>query len=179
MIYTKTALAGPLVIDIQKIEDERGFFAYGFDAREAAANGLILNYVQAKISFNHKMGTVRGMHWQTAPSTEAKLIRCTRGAIHDVIVDLRPGSATYGKHIAVELSADNRRALYVPELFAHGYQTLVDSTEVTYQVNTVYAPTCERGLCHDDPALGIHWPLPVSLISPKDRNWPALESVRT
>ena len=174
MIYTKTALAGVVIIDIEKIEDERGFFAYSFDAKEAVSNGVNLNFVQSKISFNHKKGTIRGMHLQIAPSTEIKLIRCTRGAIHDVIVDVRPGSSTYGKHIAVELSADNHRALFVPELFAHGYQTLRDSTEVTYQVNTVYAPACERGLRHDDPLLGIHWPLPVSLISPKDRNWPSL-----
>jgi dTDP-4-dehydrorhamnose 3,5-epimerase len=179
MIYSKTALAGAVIIDIQKIEDERGFFAYSFDASEAASHGLNLNFVQAKISFNHIKGTVRGMHWQVAPSTEAKLIRCTRGAIYDVIVDLRPGSATYGKHIDVELSADNRRALFVPELFAHGYQTLTDATEVTYNVNAVYAPTCERGLRHDDPELGIHWPLPVSLISPKDRKWPAFKPERS
>jgi len=179
MLYTKTALAGAIIIDIQKIQDERGFFAYSFDAQEAASQGLNLNFVQAKISFNHIKGIVRGMHWQVAPSMETKLIRCTRGAIHDVIVDLRPGSSTYGKHIAVELSAENRRALFVPELFAHGYQTLMDSTEVTYQVNAVYAPACERGLRHDDPALGIRWPLPVSLISPKDQKWPAFTPDRS
>lgn len=173
MLYTKTALAGAIVIDIQKIEDERGFFAYGFDAQEALANGVNPGMVQAKISFNHAKGTVRGMHWQVAPALETKLIRCTRGAIHDVIVDLRPDSPTYGKNISVELSADNHRALFVPALFAHGYQTLMDSTEVTYQVNTGYAPTCERGLRHDDPLLGIRWPLPVGAMSPKDRKWPA------
>jgi dTDP-4-dehydrorhamnose 3,5-epimerase len=179
MLYTKTELPGAIVIDIQKIEDERGFFAYGYDVQEAADHGLNLKLVQAKISFNHKKGTVRGMHWQTAPALETKLIRCTRGAIHDVIVDLRPGSPTYGKHISVELSADNRRILFVPAQFAHGYQTLVDSTEVTYQVDTAYAPTCERGLRHDDPALGIHWPLPVTLMSPKDRKWPAFTPDRS
>jgi dTDP-4-dehydrorhamnose 3,5-epimerase len=178
MIYTKTALAGVIIIDIQKIEDDRGFFAYGFDAAEAISHGLNFNFVQAKISFNHRKGTVRGMHWQVAPATETKLIRCTRGAIHDVIVDVRPGSPTFGKHLSVELSADNHRALVVPELFAHGYQTLVDSTEVTYQVNAAYAPTCERGLKHDDPELAIRWPLPVSMISPKDRKWPDFRADR-
>jgi dTDP-4-dehydrorhamnose 3,5-epimerase len=176
MIYTKTALAGVLVVDIQKIEDERGFFAYGFDAAEAAEHGIQFNFVQAKISFNHRRGTVRGMHWQVAPSTETKLIRCTRGAIHDVVVDVRPQSPTFGRHIAVELSADNHRALYIPGLFAHGYQTLVDSTEVTYQVDAAYAPKCERGLRFDDPALAIHWPLPVSMSSPRDQRWPLLSA---
>jgi len=175
MIYTKTDLAGAFIIDVQKIEDDRGFFAYGFDAEEARGHGVDLKIVQAKISFNHAKGTVRGMHWQAAPALEAKLIRCTRGAIHDVIVDVRPGSATYGKHIAVDLSAENRRSLYVPPLFAHGYQTLVDATEVTYQVNTPYAPGTERGLRHDDPALGIVWPMTVTLMSPKDRKWPAFD----
>jgi dTDP-4-dehydrorhamnose 3,5-epimerase len=176
MIYTKTELAGAFIIDVQKIEDERGFFAYGFDAEEALGHGVDLKIVQAKISFNHVKGTVRGMHWQAAPALEAKLIRCTRGAIHDVIVDMRPGSATFGKHISVELSAENRRSLYVPALFAHGYQTLADETEVTYQVNTPYAPGTERGLPFDDPALGIVWPLAVTLMSAKDRKWPAFQS---
>jgi dTDP-4-dehydrorhamnose 3,5-epimerase len=175
MIYTKTAIAGAFTIDIQKIEDDRGYFAYGYDVAEAAANGLDLKLVQAKISFNHVKGTLRGMHWQVEPSLETKLIRCTRGVIHDVIVDLRPGSPTYGKHIAVELSAENHRVLFVPALFAHGYQTLADSTEVTYQVDATYAPTCERGLRHDDPLLGIRWPLPVTKISPKDQKWPAFK----
>jgi dTDP-4-dehydrorhamnose 3,5-epimerase len=179
MVYLETAVAGAFIIDLQKIDDERGFFAYGFDIAEARAHGVELELVQSKISFNNKRGTVRGMHWQAEPSTEAKLIRCSRGAIHDVIVDLRPGSVTYGKHIAVELSAENRRALFVPPVFAHGYQTLVDSTEVTYHVNAAYAPGCERGLRYDDPALGIHWPLPVSLISPKDKNWPSFNSARS
>jgi dTDP-4-dehydrorhamnose 3,5-epimerase len=175
MIYTRTQLEGAFIIDVQKIEDERGFFAYGFDAEEARGHGVDLKIVQAKISFNHLKGTVRGMHWQAEPALEAKLIRCTRGAIHDVIVDVRPGSATYGKHISVELSAENRRSLYVPPLFAHGYQTLVDETEVTYQVNTPYAPGTERGLRHDDPGLGIKWPVAVTLMSPKDKKWPAFE----
>jgi dTDP-4-dehydrorhamnose 3,5-epimerase len=176
MVYLKTPLDGALIIDIQKIEDERGFFAYGFDLAEARSHGIDLVLLQSKISFNYSKGTVRGMHWQADPSAEAKLIRCTRGAIHDVIVDMRFGSGTYGKHIAVELSAENRRALFVPPLFAHGYQTLADSTEVTYQVNAAYAPGCERGVRYDDPALRIHWPLPISLISPKDKDWPSFNS---
>jgi dTDP-4-dehydrorhamnose 3,5-epimerase len=178
MIYSKTSLAGVILIDIQKIEDDRGFFAYGFDVAEAVEHGVAAKLVQSKISFNHKKGTVRGMHWQVAPASETKLIRCTRGAIHDVIVDVRPGSPTYGKHISIELSADNHRALFVPELFAHGYQTLADSTEVTYQVNAAYAPGSERGLRYDDPELGIRWPLPVAVISPRDKNWPLFEPDR-
>jgi dTDP-4-dehydrorhamnose 3,5-epimerase len=172
MIYTETPLKGAFILDAQPIADERGFFAYAFDSTEAATYGLNTTVAQSKISFNHRRGTIRGMHWQTTPATETKLIRCTRGAIHDVIVDLRPGSCTFGKHTSVILSADNHRALYVPELFAHGYQALEDATEVWYQVSTVYTPGTERGIRYDDPFLSIHWPLDVTLISPKDKNWP-------
>ncbi len=175
MIYTQTALAGVVVIDIRRIEDDRGFFAYGFDGPEAAEFGIRLNLVQSKISFNHFKGTVRGMHWQTAPALETKLIRCTRGAIHDVIVDVRPDSATYGKYISVELSAENRRQLFVPPLCAHGYQTLVDGTEVNYLVDAGYAPECEQGLRFDDPGLGIYWPLAVTQTSPRDQQWAPFE----
>lgn len=128
--------------------------------------------VQCNLSFNHRAGTLRGMHYQAPPATETKLVRCVRGAIFDVIVDLRPNSPTFLQHVGVELTAENRRALYVPELFAHGYQTLTDDTEVLYMVGEFYTPGAERGLRYDDPALGIAWPLPVSAISEKDLAWP-------
>ncbi|MBV8780830.1 MAG: dTDP-4-dehydrorhamnose 3,5-epimerase [Phycisphaerae bacterium] len=174
MEYRKTSLPGAWVIEIQRIEDSRGFFAYSIDADEARAHGIDPTIVQGKISFNHRAGTVRGMHWQCAPATETKLIRCTRGAIHDVIVDIREGSPTYGKHFSVELSAENHRTLYIPALFAHGYQTLTDDAEVLYHVNQPYTPGCERGVRYDDPKLGIRWPLPVTEMSAKDKQWPLL-----
>ncbi len=174
MIYTETKLGGAFIIDPEPIADERGLFAYLFDVREAAAHGLRIGVAQVKLSQNHRRGTLRGMHYQAPPSAEIKLVRCTRGAIWDVIVDVRPGSATYLQHIGVELTADNRRALYVPQMFAHGYQTLSDDTEVIYQVDEFYAPQYERGLRYNDPALALHWPLPVSAMSKKDQAWPLL-----
>lgn len=174
MIYTPTPLEGAFVIDPQPIRDDRGFFAYLFDVQEAARHGLRIGVAQVKLSYNHRKGTVRGMHYQAAPSTETKLIRCTRGAIWDVIVDARPESATYLQHFAVELTADNRTALYVPPLFAHGYQTLTDDTEIVYQVDEFYAPQHERGMRWDDPRLGIRWPSPMTMISTKDQSWPLL-----
>jgi dTDP-4-dehydrorhamnose 3,5-epimerase len=135
------------------------------------AHGLDPRVVQCHVTFNPRAGTLRGMHWQTAPAIETKVVRCTRGAIHDVVVDLRPGSPTYGRHVGVELSAGTGRALYVPGLFAHGYQTLTDDTEVSYVVSERYSPAHESGFRHDDPAFGIEWPLPVTVISDKDRAW--------
>jgi dTDP-4-dehydrorhamnose 3,5-epimerase len=176
MIYTETNLRGAFVIEPQTIRDDRGFFAYLFDVREAASHGVRVGVAQVKLAYNHQKGTLRGMHYQAAPSTETKLIRCTRGAVWDVIVDMRPDSPTYRKSFGVELTADNRKALYVPQLFAHGYQTLCDDVEVIYQVDEFYAPQHERGVRFDDPALGLSWPLPVSVMSPKDRNWPLLSS---
>jgi dTDP-4-dehydrorhamnose 3,5-epimerase len=175
MIFTETELVGAYLIDIDTKSDDRGFFARTFCREEFEAHGLKPDVAQCNLSFNHRAGTLRGMHYQVEPATETKLIRCTRGAIFDVIVDMRPQSATYLRHVGVELSADNRRALYVPELFAHGYQALVDGTEVTYQVGEFYTPGHERGLRHDDPVLGIDWPLPVTVISGKDVHWPLLE----
>ena len=174
MIYRETEIANVFIVDIERIEDDRGFFAYGFDSDEALRHGIDPTLIQSKISFNRRAGTVRGMHWQAEPALEQKLIRCVRGAIHDVVVDFRPGSPTHGQHVAVELSAENHRALYIPPLFAHGYQTLVDQTEVTYQVNCGYSPRQERGVRYDDPKLNIRWPLPVSSVSPKDQKWPLL-----
>ncbi|MEO0949030.1 MAG: dTDP-4-dehydrorhamnose 3,5-epimerase, partial [Cyanobacteria bacterium J06641_5] len=162
MKLIETRLAGAYIIDLEQKADDRGFFAREFCVNELAAYGLRTEVVQCNLSFNHKAGTLRGMHYQTAPDTETKLIRCTQGAIYDVIVDLRPNSPTYMEHVGVELSAANRRSLYVPEMFAHGYQTLTDNAEVIYKVSAFYAPQSERGLHHRDPALGIQWPLAVS-----------------
>ncbi|OWL94796.1 dTDP-4-dehydrorhamnose 3,5-epimerase [Deinococcus indicus] len=174
MNLTETALSGAFIIDLTVIADERGGFARTFDRDVFAGRGLNPLTVQANLSFNHRAGTLRGLHYQLPPAAETKLVRCTRGAILDVIVDLRPQSPTYLQHVAVELTADNRRALFVPEQFAHGYQALTDGAEVTYQVSAAYTPGSERGLRFDDPALGIGWPLPVTVISSKDAAWPLL-----
>lgn len=174
MLFTETALKGVFIIDLEQKEDHRGFFARTFCVQEFAIRGLEVTNVQCSIAFNHKKGTIRGMHYQAAPATEAKLVRCTRGAVYDVIVDMRPNSPTYLSPIGVELTEDNHLALYIPEMFAHGYQTLTDSTEVVYQMNKVYTPGYDRGLFYDDPVLDIQWPMPVSEISEKDLNWPLL-----
>jgi dTDP-4-dehydrorhamnose 3,5-epimerase len=175
MIFIPAPLKGVFVIDLEKRSDSRGFFARTYCAREFAEHGLKPDMVQCNTSFNHKAGVLRGMHYQVAPSTEAKLVRCTRGAIYDAIVDMRPDSPTYLQHFGIELSEDNRTALYVPEMFAHGYQTLRPNTEVFYQVSEFYAPGTERGMRHDDPAIGLQWPVDVSEISEKDASWPLLE----
>jgi dTDP-4-dehydrorhamnose 3,5-epimerase len=174
MRLTSTELAGTAIVDLELREDDRGFFARTFCREEFAAAGLEPLVEQCNLSYNHRAGTLRGMHYQLAPAEEAKLVRCTRGAIVDVIVDMRPESATYLQHVAVELTADNRRALYVPPMFAHGYLTLADGAEVVYQVSQAYTPGAEAGLRYDDPALGISWPVPVTVISPKDAAWPLL-----
>jgi dTDP-4-dehydrorhamnose 3,5-epimerase len=172
MIFTETPLRGAFLIDLDKRTDSRGFFARTFCRTEFEEHGLSPDVVQCNASFNHKAGTLRGMHYQLPPSSEAKLVRCTSGAIYDVIIDLRPDSPTRGQHFGVELSAENRTALYVPEMFAHGYQALTDAAEVVYQVSEFYTPGVERGLRYDDPAFAIRWPLPVTEISPKDAEWP-------
>jgi dTDP-4-dehydrorhamnose 3,5-epimerase len=174
MRLTSTALAGATIVDLELREDDRGFFARTFCREEFATAGLEPLVEQCNLSYNHRAGTLRGMHYQLAPAEEAKLVRCTRSAIVDVIVDMRPESATYLQHVAVELTADNRRALYVPPMFAHGYLTLADGAEVVYQVSQAYMPGAEAGLRYDDPALGIGWPVPVTVISPKDAAWPLL-----
>jgi dTDP-4-dehydrorhamnose 3,5-epimerase len=174
MIFTETTLAGAFIIDVEARPDSRGFFARAFCQHEFAAHGLKPLIAQANVAFNHKKGTLRGMHFQFPPAAETKVVRCTRGAILDIIVDIRPESATYLQHIAVELNEDNRRALYVPERFAHGYQVLVDKTETSYQVGEFYAPGSEGGLLYSDPRLGLQWPLPVSVISDKDQTWQPL-----
>lgn len=177
MIFTSTQLKDAFIIDLEQRQDNRGFFARTFCAQEFAAHGLKPTVAQANLSFNYKKGTLRGMHYQTAPATETKLVRCTQGAIYDVIIDLRPDSPTYLLHIGVELTADNQRALYVPEMFAHGYQALTDETEVLYQVGEFYTPGYECGLRYDDPTFGINWPLSVNEISQKDTAWPLFKSV--
>ena len=177
MIFTESKLKGAFVIDIERREDNRGFFARGFCQKEFADHGLKPVIAQANIAFNKSKGTLRGMHFQYPPAAETKLVRCTRGAILDIIVDLRPESATYLDHIAVELTANNHRALFVPERFAHGYQVLEDNTETSYQVGEFYTPNTEGGLHYRDPRLGLTWPLPVGEMSPKDAAWDMLEKV--
>lgn len=177
MRITPLDIAGAALVEITPIQDDRGFFARAFCRQEFAAAGLEPLVEQGNVSFNHVAGTVRGMHWQVEPAPEAKLVRCTRGAISDVLVDVRPGSPTYLQHHAVELTEDNHRALYVPPWVAHGYLTLVDRTEVSYQVSAAYTPGTERGLRFDDPALAIEWAVPVVSVSGKDRSWPLLGTV--
>ena len=176
MIFSETELKGAFTIDIERREDARGFFARAFCQKEFLAHGLKPVLAQANVAFNRLKGTIRGMHFQTPPAAETKIVRCTRGAILDVIVDLRPESSTYLKHVAVELSAVNHRALYVPERFAHGYQVLEPETETSYLVGEYYSPPHERALRYDDPDLGLSWPLPVSVISDKDRDAPLLKT---
>jgi len=179
MEFVKTPIEGVAILELEQRHDDRGFFARSFCQDEFAANGLLPDVAQCNISYNHVAGTLRGMHYQLAPATEAKLVRCIAGAIVDIIVDLRPGSPTYLEHVSVELSAANRRSFYVPPMFAHGYQTLLDDTEVLYQVSERYTPGMERGLRFDDPVLALSWPVPVSRISDKDASWPLLEAVGT
>jgi dTDP-4-dehydrorhamnose 3,5-epimerase len=177
MIFGEVKLRGAYIITVERREDARGFFARTFCSREFEARGLKTVVVQCNVSYNVKRGTLRGLHYQSPPSAEAKVVRCTSGAIYDVIVDVRPESPTYLQHVAVELTAENHRALYLPEGFAHGYQTLSDGAELAYQMSEFYAPAQERGLRYDDPALSIRWPLPVTEISEKDRSWPLLTTV--
>jgi len=174
MIITRTPIEGVAVIELERREDDRGFFARTYDRTEFEAAGLEPAVEQCNMSYNHKAGTLRGMHLQVAPHPETKLVRCVRGAIVDIIVDLRPDSPTRLQHVAVELSAENRRSFFVPAYFAHGFQTLTDDTEVVYQVSGAYAPQAERGLRHDDPELGLSWPVPVTTISEKDKSWPLI-----
>lgn len=175
MKFTETKLKGAFILDLELREDSRGFFARTFCQKEFEAHGLKPMVAQCNLSFNHKKGTMRGMHYQVPPAAETKLVRCTGGAIYDVIVDLRPDSPTYLQHVGVELTAENRRQLYVPEMFAHGYLTLTEHAEVTYQVGEFYTPGYERGIRFDDPALNIEWPVPTEVISEKDAAWPAFK----
>ncbi|MBK1442218.1 dTDP-4-dehydrorhamnose 3,5-epimerase [Parapedobacter sp. ISTM3] len=169
MIFKETKLKGAYIVDINPIEDERGFFARGYCQKEFAAHQLISTVVQTNFSFNKKKGTLRGLHLQAAPYAEAKLVRCTRGAIYDVIVDMREDSETFTHWIGVELTAENYRMLYVPEGFAHGFISLEDHTDVCYQVSQFYTPGHERGYRWDDPVFGIQWPINPVVISEKDQ----------
>jgi dTDP-4-dehydrorhamnose 3,5-epimerase len=174
MIFVPTKLSGVYIIEPELHKDARGFFARTFCAREFEEQGLASEFVQCSVSFNRARGTLRGLHYQQAPAGETKLVRCTSGGLYDVVVDVRPESPTYLRHLGVELTAQNRRALYIPEMCAHGLQTLADETEVFYQIGEFYAPDKSTGLRFDDPKLGIEWPLPVAVINDKDRNWPLL-----
>ena len=179
MVFTETKLSGAFIIDLERREDSRGFFARAFCQHEFGDHGLKPVIAQANIGFNRRRGCLRGMHFQYPPAAETKVVRCTRGAVLDIIVDLRPESPTYLEHVSVELTADNHRAIYIPERFAHGYQTLEDETETSYQVGEFYTPAAEGGLRYDDPALALTWPLPISEISEKDAAWPLLAEVET
>jgi dTDP-4-dehydrorhamnose 3,5-epimerase len=170
MIFNELSLSGAYRIDVQMLADERGGFARRFCADEFRAHGLESDLVQRSISVNLCAGTLRGMHFQAPPHLEAKIVRCTRGAIFDVIVDLRAGSLTYGQWHGEELSADNHRMLYIPKGFAHGFQSLVDNTEVDYEITPAYAHGGSSGFRFDDPGLTIRWPLPVIGVSERDRS---------
>lgn len=168
MRFTETVLSGAFVVEIDPVQDERGFFARSWCQQEFAAHGLNPNLAQCNISFNKKRGTLRGMHYQEKPHEEAKLVRCTRGVIFDVIVDLRPDSPTHRRWFGVELSADNHRMLYVPEGVAHGFQTLEDDSEVFYQMSVVHHPEAARGVRFDNPEFAIAWPIADKIISTRD-----------
>ena len=172
MKFSETALKGAFIIEPERIEDERGFFARTFCRREFEARGLNPDLVQCSISFNHQRATLRGMHYQSAPHAEAKLVRCTRGAIYDVIIDLRPQSPTFRRWVAVDISAENHLMVYVPEGFAHGFQTLQDETEVSYHISEFYSPERARGVRWNDPAFAIGWPIADPVISVRDQTHP-------
>jgi dTDP-4-dehydrorhamnose 3,5-epimerase len=172
MIWRETELAGAFVVESEPIEDERGWFARIYDESEFTERGLAARFVQGSAAFNTESGTLRGMHYQAEPHAETKLIRCIRGAVHDVIVDLRPASATFKRWVSVELSAADGRMLYVPEGLAHGYLTLEDESETLYLISAPYAPEAARGVRWDDPAFGIDWPHEPRVMSEKDKAWP-------
>lgn len=177
MIFDPTPLDGVVVVRPEPRSDERGSFARTWCAREFAAAGLSTRIAQANAATTTHRGTLRGMHYQLPPAAEAKLVTCTRGAVHDVVVDLRPESPTFGEHVGVEISADNGLAVYVPELCAHGYLSLTDDVEVRYQVSEFYAPAQERGFRWDDPRFAIEWPIEPVVVSDKDRAWSPYEDV--
>ncbi len=174
MKFIETLLGGAFILELEPHSDERGFFSRAFCQKEFKQHGLNPTIAQCNLALTKKKGTVRGLHYQRSPATEAKLFRCIRGCNFHVIVDMRPDSSTYLKHIGVELSSQNRRALYVPELFAHGYQAQEDNSEALYQVSEFYSPGNEAGLRYDDPKLSIQWPISVEVVSEKDKSWPLL-----
>lgn len=175
MRFHDTGLWGAYIIELEPVIDNRGFFARTYCANEFESHHLMTGFVQCNISYNDRRGTLRGLHFQTPPFAEAKLVRCTRGSIFDVIVDLRAGSTTFGRYYATELSCENRLSLYVPVGFAHGFQTLEDRAEIFYQMTNFYSAGNARGLRYDDPGVGIRWPLDITAISEKDLTWPVLK----
>lgn len=172
MKFTETRIPGAYIIDVEPIADERGFFARTWARDEFVAHGLNPDLAQCNVSYNHHKGTVRGMHWQAPPQAETKLVRCTQGGIYDVIVDIRADTPTYRQSVGVELTAENRCALYIPEGCAHGFQTLEDATEVFYMITEYYTPSAARGMRWNDPAIAVTWPLPISVISERDAHYP-------
>ena len=172
MIFTETNLRGAFIIEVEKLEDNRGFFSRAWCQKESDAYRLGVHFVQFNITFSKTRGTLRGLHYQTVPYEEVKLIRCTKGGIYDVAIDLRPASATFSQWIGVKLTANNHKMLYVPEGFAHGYETLEDNSEVFYATSECYFPEGEGGVRYNDPAFGISWPTDVLVISDKDKSWP-------
>ncbi len=179
MIFRETAIAGVLVVELEPARDERGFFARSFCAETFATRGLNPRLDQLSISFNSKRGTLRGLHMQRTPHGETKLVRCTAGSVFDVVVDLRPGSKTFGRWTGVELSAANRHQIYIPEGVAHGFQALQDDSELVYHISTPYVPEAQTGLRWNDPDVGIAWPLSAAILSERDRNLPALAGLGT
>jgi dTDP-4-dehydrorhamnose 3,5-epimerase len=177
VIITEIKLKGAFVIELERRDDERGFFARSFCRQEFQQRGMNPHIAQSSIAKNRERGTIRGMHFQIPPASETKIVRCIRGALFDIIVDLRPESETYLQHEAVKLEAESMRALYVPERFAHGYQTLLDDTVVSYDLGEIYTPSAEGGLMYDDPRLGLEWPLPVMAISARDRSFRSLAEI--
>ena len=175
MNFTETFLKGAFLIEPELVRDERGMFARTWCQKEFEAQGLKVTWVQSSVSVSSHRGTLRGMHYQVPPHEEIKLVRCTMGAIYDVIVDLRPDSPTYCQYFGVTLSAENRVALYIPQRFAHGFLTLADNSEVSYHMSEFYAPASAQGVRWDDQAFRIEWPEPVTVLSEKDRNWPAFK----
>ena len=175
MRFLKTDVAGAWLIEPEPHNDDRGRFFRAWCSREFAAQAIDFVPVQANMGFSIRKGTIRGMHFQVAPALEAKLIRCTRGSMFDVVLDLRPASSSYGEWYGAELSEDNGRMLYVPEQCAHGYQTLADNTEMYYMASESYTPSAARGIRFDDPAFGVQWPLAPTVVSEQDRNWPLVD----
>jgi len=176
MIFSEATIPGVYVIDPERLEDERGFFARTWCQREFKAHGLNTELAQCNISYNRRKGTLRGMHYQSAPHAETRLVRCTSGAVYDVIVDLRPQSTTFRCWFPIELTAENRRMLYIPEGLAHGFLTLRDDTEVFYQMSEFYTPEFARGVRWNDPAFGIEWPDKIQVMAERDRLYPDFQS---
>ncbi len=174
MIFRETPLKDAFTVELQPHSDERGQFVRTWCQDEFRRHCIDVAFAQSAVSINTRRGTLRGLHWQAAPHQEAKLVRCARGGIYDVIVDIRPQSSTFGQWFGITLTGGSQLVLFIPQGLAHGFQTLVDDTEVSYQLSAAHAPESARGLRYDDPALGIDWPLPVSRISERDRSWPLL-----